>query len=579
MKDQITELLRQALDALDGVEDRAALPEPEVERTRDAAHGDLASNIALQLARPLRRSPRAIAEAIVAALPDSDVVAKTEIAGPGFINFFLTDASAASVVRRVLEAREHFGHATGKSGRKVLIEFVSANPTGPLHVGHGRHAAYGASVANLLRASGDEVATEYYVNDAGRQMEILAVSVLIRAMQFDDDTLAFPAAGYRGDYIIDIARDWLADGDAELPDAAALYQNLPEDGEDADGYIDALISRAELVLEGHFDALREFALNEILNDIREDLAEFGVTFDLFYSEASLATDGRIDTALDVLRGNGVIDERDGALWFRATDYGDEKDRVVVRDNGKKTYFASDIAYHLDKRKRGHDLLLDVLGADHHGYVARVRAGLEAMGQPGDCLEVRLVQFVSLFRGGEKVQMGTRSGNFVSLRELREEVGNDAARLFYIMRSNDQHLDFDLELAKSTSNENPVYYIQYAHARIAGVFAQLAEQDLHWDRMRGIASLSALDTEHEAALMTRLDRFPETVANAAERRAPHAIVNYLRDLATDLHRYYYEYKFIVDDDELRDARLALAAATGQVLRNGLAILGVSAPERM
>ncbi|MEO1319603.1 MAG: arginine--tRNA ligase, partial [Pseudomonadota bacterium] len=355
---------------------------------------------------------------------------------------------------------------------------------------------------------------------------------------------------------------------------------LPEDGPDAgDAYIDAMISRAETLMGEVFLALKQFSTSAILDDIRDDLGGMGVTFDRFYSEASLEREGRIDDALNVLRDNGVVDDRDGTLWFRATDFGDEKDRVVVRDNGKKTYFASDIAYHLDKRRRGFDLLLDVLGADHHGYIARVRAGIEAMGEPPESLEVRLVQFVSLFRGGEKVAMGTRSGNFVSLRELRDEVGNDAARLFYIMRSNDQHLDFDLELATSTSNENPVYYIQYAHARIAGVFKQLAEQGLAWDDAAGRGALGTLDNDLSAALMTRLDRFPETVRNAAERRAPNMIVNYLRDLATDLHRFYNEYKFLVDDTDARNARLTLAAATGQVLRNGLAILGVSAPEHM
>ncbi len=580
MKDQIVELLERALDALEGVEDRAALPAPEIERTRDAAHGDYASNIAMQLARPLRQSPRDIAAAIVAALPENALIERTDIAGPGFINFFLSDASTTAVVGRVLDAGERYGHAEAPTGRKVLVEFVSANPTGPLHVGHGRHAAYGASLANLLRAAGDDVTAEYYVNDAGRQMEILAASVLVRALQVDNGALPLPSAGYRGDYIRDIATDWRKDNADTLPDPGDLFDGLPEDGPDAgDAYIDAMIARAETLMGGAFLVLKQFSTTAILDDIRDDLGGMGVTFDRFYSEASLATEGRIDDALNVLRDNGVVDDRDGTLWFRATDFGDEKDRVVVRDNGKKTYFASDIAYHLDKRRRGFDLLLDVLGADHHGYVARIRAGLEAMGEPPESLEVRLVQFVSLFRGGEKVAMGTRSGNFVSLRELRDEVGNDAARLFYIMRSNDQHLDFDLELATSTSNENPVYYIQYAHARIAGVFKQLAGQGLTWDPAAGRGALGTLDNEHAAALMTRLDRFPETVRNAAERRAPNVIVNYLRDLATDLHRFYNEYKFLVDDTDSRNARLTLAAATGQVLRNGLAILGVSAPEHM
>ena len=581
MKDQIVELLGRALDALEGVEDRDALPTPEIERTRDAAHGDYASNIAMQLARPLRKSPRDIAAAIVAALPENDLIERTDIAGPGFINFFLSDASTTAVVGRVLDAGDTFGHADTKTGHKVLVEFVSANPTGPLHVGHGRHAAYGASLANLLRAAGDDVTTEYYVNDAGRQMEILAASVLVRALQVDNEALPLPSAGYRGDYIRDIAADWRKDNTDTLPDPGDLFEGLPEDGPDAgDAYIDAMIARAETLMGETFLALKQFSTTAILNDIRDDLGGMGVTFDRFYSEASLETEGRIDDALNVLRDNGVVDDRDGTLWFRATDFGDEKDRVVVRDNGKKTYFASDIAYHLDKRRRGFDLLLDVLGADHHGYVARVRAGIEAMGEPPESLEVRLVQFVSLFRGGEKVAMGTRSGNFVSLRELRDEVGNDAARLFYIMRSNDQHLDFDLELATSTKNDNPVYYIQYAHARIAQVFGKLSEHGWTWDETRGRASLGLLESPYESALMTRLDRFPETLGNAAEQRAPNMVVNYLRDLALDLHRFYDKCKILQDENApLRDARLTLAAATAQVLRNGLAILGVSAPEHM
>ncbi|MEL6216791.1 MAG: arginine--tRNA ligase, partial [Pseudomonadota bacterium] len=328
-----------------------------------------------------------------------------------------------------------------------------------------------------------------------------------------------------------------------------------------------------------FKALRAFSKDAILDDIRDDLAGFGVTPDEFFSEASLTTDGALETAIDVLKQRDVVYDKDGALWFRATDFDDEKDRVVVRDNGKSTYFASDIAYHLNKRRRGFDVLLDALGSDHHGYIARVRAGLVAMGEPGDSLEVQLIQFVSLFRGGEKVAMGTRSGNFVTLRELREEVGNDAARLFYIMRSHDQPLDFDLELATSSSNDNPVYYIQYAHARIASVFRELEEQSLDWDKSAGIDGLATLSDPHEVALLQRLDRFAETIVAAANRRAPHTLVNYLRDLAGELHSYYNSSKWLVDDAAVRNVRLALIAATRVVLANGLTLLGVSAPERM
>lgn len=585
MKDQITALLTEALKRLPGVMEATdgQLPVPEVSRTKDPAHGAYASNIAMQLAKPLRKSPRDIAAAICEHLPENAIVQDTAIAGPGFINFFLHDDTANAVVSQALSQGAGFGHSEPADPQRILLEYVSANPTGPLHVGHGRHAAFGATLANLLRAAGYDVTEEYYVNDAGRQMDILAASVLVRAIQTDNTDLPFPTAGYRGAYINDIAKDWhqaLPDG---LPaNVAALTEALPADGEEdaKEAYIDALIANAERWLGNDaFRALREFAKEAILDDIRDDLTGFGVTPDNFFSEAGLAQDGALDTALDVLRDNNVLYEKGGAWWFRATDYGDEKDRVVVRDNGKTTYFASDIAYHLNKRRRGFDVLLDVLGSDHHGYIARVRAGLVAMGEPAESLDVRLVQFVSLYRGGEKMQMGTRSGNFVSLRALREEVGNDAARLFYIMRSNDQHLDFDLELATSQSNDNPVYYIQYAHARIASVFRQLDEQSLAWDQDAGLAGLAALDNTHEAALVSRLDRFSETISSAAEKRAPHMLVNFLRELANELHSYYNAHKFIVDDEQQRNARLALIAATRIALANGLAILGVSAPERM
>ncbi|MEO0575769.1 MAG: arginine--tRNA ligase [Pseudomonadota bacterium] len=585
MKDQITALLSEALTKLPGAVEatNGQLPVPEVSRTKDPTHGAFASNIAMQLAKPLRQSPRDIAAAICEHLPDNTILQDTAVAGPGFINFFLRDDTANAVVGQALAQAATFGHTQQDDAPRILLEYVSANPTGPLHVGHGRHAAFGATLANLLRAAGFDVTEEYYVNDAGRQMDILAASVLVRALQQSDPAFAFPMAGYRGEYIGDIANDWLQTQSDGLPaNVAALSTALPTDGEDdaKETYIDALIANAEQWLgESAFRALREFAKDAILDDIRDDLSGFGVTPDHFFSEAGLARDGALDTALDVLRDNNVLYEKGGAWWFRATDYGDEKDRVVVRDNGKTTYFASDIAYHLNKRRRGFDVLLDVLGSDHHGYIARVRAGLVAMGEPAESLDVRLVQFVSLYRGGEKMQMGTRSGNFVSLRALRDEVGNDAARLFYIMRSNDQHLDFDLELATSQSNDNPVYYIQYAHARIASVFGQLAEQSMSWDRDAGLAALASLDNAHEAALVSRLDRFSETISSAAQKRAPHMLVNYLRELANELHSYYNAHKFIVDDAQQRNARLALIAATQVALANGLAILGVSAPERM
>ena len=580
VKEQIIAHLSEALRQLPDLDPETTLPPPSLERTRDPAFGDFASNVAMQLAKPLRRAPREIAQAIITALPDNDLIRKAEVAGPGFINLFVNSASTAAIVETILAAGEDYGKATVEPRERVLIEYVSANPTGPLHVGHGRHAAYGATLANLLRVAGHDVAEEYYVNDAGRQMEILAVSVLVRALTRADDSAHFPFAGYRGQYIRDIGEDWRAAHFSTATfDIAELMSSLPEDGEDdrKETYIDALIARAETLLGDQFAVLRQFAKDAILDDIRDDLAEFGVKPDRFFSEQSLSDDGSIDAAIDTLQTNDVIYEKAGALWFRTSDFGDEKDRVVVRDNGKKTYFASDIGYHLNKRQRGFDRLIDVWGSDHHGYIARVRAGMQAMGEAPEHLEVRLVQFVSLYRGGEKAQMGTRSGNFVTLRALREEVGNDAARLFYIMRSNDQHLDFDLELATSKRNENPVYYLQYAHARISNVFDKLDTPD--WHPSQGLAHLDRLTEPQEAAVMTQLARYPEVILAAAEKRAPNVLINYLRDLATELHSYYNAHKFMVDDYELRDARLVLITAVRQVLRNGFAILGISAPERM
>jgi arginyl-tRNA synthetase len=450
-----------------------------------------------------------------------------------------------------------------------------------LHVGHGRHAAYGATVGNLLESAGYSVDREYYVNDAGRQMDILGVSVWLRMLQSQGLELTFPDAGYKGDYIRDIAASI---GTAGLPRVSArqLYADVPADAPDGDkeAHIGALISNATRLLgDDRFAAIRQQSLESIRDEIREDLGEFGVVFDRWYSERSLSTEGRIDAALAVLRERNMLYEKDGATWFRATDYGDEKDRVVVRENGVKTYFASDIAYHFDKRQRGFELLIDVLGSDHHGYVARVRAGLEAMGYAGDELEVQLMQFVSLYRDGEKLPMSTRSGEFVTLRELRTEVGNDAARFFYVTRSNDQHLEFDLELAKARTNENPVYYVQYAHARVASVFRQLEEKSLQWNEPNGKAQLALLVESHETALLRTLSRYPEVIELAAGNRAPQHLVHYLRDLATEFHAYYNAHVFLVDDADLRDARLALITATRIVIADGLRTIGVSAPDAM
>jgi arginyl-tRNA synthetase len=586
VRNSIETLLRRALESLpeDLVPAAAREVTIEVERTREAQHGDFASNLALRLAKAARQNPRKIAAALAAALPPGEALDRVEVAGAGFINFFLKPAAYHGEIRRVLEEGAHYGRSALGAGRSVVVEFVSANPTGPLHVGHGRHAAFGATLANLLEAVGYRVSREYYINDAGRQMEILAVSTWLRYLELCGERCAFPANGYRGDYIAAIAaklRD--ADGAALRRPAAELFEGLPPDGPeggDVDVHIDALIARARaLIGAAAFRRVLDLALGDILGDIRDDLAEFGVRFDTWFSERSLTDDGRVDSALGELEAGGHAYRKDGALWFKSTDYGDEKDRVMVRENGIKTYFASDIAYILDKRRRGFEHLIYVWGADHHGYIVRLRAGLVALGGPAECFEVRLVQFVTLYRGGEKAQMSTRSGEFVTLRDLRHEVGNDAARLFYVMRSNDQHLDFDLELATARSNDNPVFYIQYAHARVASVMRQLAERGLVHDAANGAASLGALVEPQEQVLIKQLCRYPHIIEQSALQRAPHTLVHYLRELANDFHTYYSAHQFIVEDAGLRDARLSLALASQTVIRNGLGLLGVSAPDTM
>jgi arginyl-tRNA synthetase len=587
LKILVEKLVNDALAALpSGDPGDGPPPDPAIERSRDAAHGDFATGVAMRLAKAARTNPRKLAERIVAAMPASTLVAKTEIAGPGFINFFMTPAAWQAEMERVLSEGAAYGRGAGGKGRRTIVEFVSANPTGPLHVGHGRHAAFGATVANLLEADGWRVHREYYVNDAGRQMDILAASVWLRYLELCGERLPFPANGYRGDYVRPVAaRLRERHGERLRRPAPDVLRGLPPDedaGGDKDQYVDAVIERAKTLLGDGFRTVFDAGLSDMLADIRGDLAEFGVTFDRWYSEQDLGDGkdgGPIDRALKRLREHGRVFEQEGATWFRATEFGDEKDRVVVRANGQKTYFASDIAYHLDKRERGFDLLVTILGADHHGYVARVRAGLAAMGEPPESLEVPMVQFVTLWKGGEKVAMGKREAQFVTLRDLRAEVGNDAARFIYVMRSNDQALDFDLELAKKQSNDNPVYYVQYAHARIASVLKQAAERGLPFDQAGGRAALESLAEPAELALMREISRWPEIVRQGAEQRAPHLVVHYLRELAQAFHACYAALPFIVDDARTRNARLALIAAARQVLVNALAILGVSAPETM
>jgi len=586
VKHQIKTLLTQAISSLKSA---AVLPDSleaniQITHTKDKSHGDFACNIALMLAKPAGKNPRELAQQLVAALPENSAVEKVEIAGPGFINFFLSQSSTLSVIDDILKQQETYGLSNIGAGRKVQVEFVSANPTGPLHVGHGRGAAYGATVADLLEAVGFEVHREYYVNDAGRQMDILATSVWLRYLQCCEIDVPFPSNGYQGDYVLDIANSLLAKHDKNLAHpVAAVMEDIPDDepaGGDKEKHIDALILRCKILL-GDDSYLQVFdeGLNTIINDIREDLEGFGVHYDNWYSERSLSSRNLIKQAIDRLQKADLIYKDKGALWFKSTEFGDEKDRVVVRDNGQTTYFASDIAYHMDKLERGFDRVIDVWGSDHHGYVPRVKAALKALGDDADKLDVLLVQFAVLYRGGEKMQMSTRSGSFVTLRELREEVGSDAARFFYVMRKCEQHMDFDLDLAKSQTKDNPIFYIQYAHARICSVFRQLAEKKMAHDIENGMQNLAALVESHESSLLNMLSKFSEIVEKSALNEEPHQLAHYLKDLATDLHKYYDSHKVIIDDSALRDARLNLLTATRHVLKNGLKLLGVSAPEKM
>ncbi len=586
MKTLIEDMLKHALDALpEGLVSRDARGIGiEVENTRDAQHGDFASNLAMRLSRATRQNPRLLAQALVAALPRNESVAKVAIAGAGFINFYLRDDAYHQEIGKVMRDGAAYGRSNLGAGQHVQVEFVSANPTGPLHVAHGRHAAFGASLGNLLEAAGYNVQREYYINDAGRQMDILALSAWLRYLERCGEKFAFPANAYVGDYLAAVGERLFAGAGTSLRHPASeVFKGLPPDepqGGDKDAFIDALIERARaLIGQAAYERVLRSALEGIVGDIREDLAEFGVTFDCWFSERSLSASGAIDRSIETLKKSGHVYLQDGALWFKSTDFGDEKDRVIVRDNGFKTYFASDIAYVLNKLERGFEHLIYVWGADHHGYIARLRAALIALGGPAERFEVLLMQIVSLFRGGEKAKMSKRSGDYVTLRDLRKEVGNDAARLFYVMRSHDQHLDFDMELAKSRSNENPVYYIQYAHARVSSVMRQLQERGLTHDIAHGMASLKALKEPQELQLIKRISAYPEVIKQCAVQRAPHSLVHYLRDLANDFHTYYSAHQFIVEDGGARDARLNLALATQIVIRNGLKLLGVSAPDTM
>ena len=573
LRSHLTDLLHAALQV---VAPGDAAISVVLERPKSLQHGDYASSLAMQLARPMKRNPREIAQALVEALPASPFLDKAEVAGAGFVNLYLKSAAKQRVVGEALARGHAFGRANLGYARKVQVEFVSANPTGPLHVGHGRGAAYGASLSSLLEAAGYAVAREYYVNDAGRQMDILALSVWMRYLEINGTTLSFPPNAYQGDYVRDMARQLHeAQGKRYLQSADAVLGGAASIEADPEAHLDGLIANAKRLLGADYASLHEFVLTEQLGDCRNDLLEFGVTFDSWFSEKSLFDSGLVERAVQKLEKSGHLFQKEGAKWFRSTDYGDEKDRVVQRENAQYTYFASDIAYHLNKYERGFDRVINVWGADHHGYIPRVKGALQALGLDPDRLTIALVQFAVLYRDGKKASMSTRAGEFVTLRELRNEVGNDAARFFYVLRKSDQHLDFDLDLAKSQSNDNPVYYIQYAHARVCSVMEQWGGNPV--DLVN--ADLTPLVEEQELQLLQKLLDYPEQIESAARELAPHLLAFYLKDLAGVFHSYYNSTRLLVEEDRVKLARLALAAAIRQVLRNGLDILGVGAPDKM
>ncbi|MDI5919698.1 arginine--tRNA ligase [Halomonas sp. LR5S13] len=561
MKETIIALLEGALDNLrkQGVLPADLAPTIKVDPTRDKAHGDYATNLALMLAKPAGRKPRELAEALVAALPASDAVQKVEIAGPGFVNFFAATDAAAQVVRQVLEAGDAFGRNLIGQGRQVQVEFVSANPTGPLHVGHGRGAAIGDSICRLLEATGHEVTREFYYNDAGAQISNLARSVQARVKGIDPGDPGWPADGYRGGYIIDVANAYLAGETVHADDRHVTAAGDPDD----------------------LDAIRDFAVAYLRREQDLDLKAFGVTFDVYFLESSLYEQGKVEATVQRLIEKGHTFEQDGALWLRTTDFGDDKDRVMRKSDGHYTYFLPDVAYHLDKWQRGFETVINEQGADHHSTVTRVRAGLQALeaGIPQGWPDYVLHQMVMVTRSGVEVKLSKRAGSYVTVRDLIDEVGRDATRFFLAARRADSQLTFDIDLARSQSNDNPVYYVQYAHARVCSMLRKAEAEEKPFDPALAMQSLPLLEADQEKALLNRLARYPEVVQHAAAAHEPQQIAQYLLDLAADFHTCYNAVKVMVDEDALRNARLALGLATRQVLRNGLDLMGVGAPEEM
>jgi arginyl-tRNA synthetase len=559
MKEALAQLLQQAITKLqsDGVLPADASPAIQFDRTKDKSHGDLATNVAMTLARAAQCKPRELAEKLVQALPASSLVSKVEIAGPGFINFFLSSESAASAVRAVLEQGADYGRNNAGNGQKVQVEFVSANPTGPLHVGHGRGAAIGDCLCRLLRASGWDVSAEFYYNDAGAQINNLGLSVQARCKGVTPDDASWPADWYRGDYIKDISRAYM---DRDKIDAEDQHVIGKGDADD-------------------LDAIRHFAVAYLRREQDMDLKAFGVDFDNYYLESSLYTEGRVDAAVLDLIASGNTYEDGGALWLRTTAFGDDKDRVMRKSDGGYTYFVPDVAYHVTKWQRGFKRVVNEQGSDHHSTITRVRAGLQALniGIPQGWPEYVLHQMVLVMRGGEEVKISKRAGSYVTLRDLIEEVGRDATRYFLAARAPGSQLTFDIDLARSQTNDNPVYYIQYAHARVCSMLRKLVENNLAVSN--NTDSLEQLTEDAEKALINRLSAYPEVIRKAASDAEPHLLATFLRDLAAEFHSYYNAHKVLVDDSALRNARIALSMAVKQVLANGLDLLGLTAPEQM
>jgi arginyl-tRNA synthetase len=554
MKKKLRDLLERSIDSCitKGILKECAPPFVEVELPREGSHGDYASNIAMVLASTQRENPRKIAQAITDAIDDPDrILEKVEVAGPGFINFFVRDSLWVTLLKDVDDMKNRYGESDLGAGRTVQVEFVSANPTGPLHIGHARGAVTGDVIARILEASGFSVSREYYINDAGKQMNILGESVWYRYLELLGEDISFPNNCYQGDYISNIAKEV-----------------VEKDG-------DSLKSEAR---DSVIDLLTDYAAGKILEEIKDDLMAFGVVFDCFFSERELYRNDGVTSLLKELEEENFIYREEGTLWFRTTDYGDEKDRVVVRENGEPTYFAADIAYHKNKYERGFDTVIDVWGADHHGYIPRMYAGIQALGKEKEALEIVLVQLVNLLRSGKPVAMSTRAGEFVTLREVIDEVGRDAARFNFLMRRSNSHLDFDLELAKEASSENPVYYVQYAHARISSIMRTALERGYAIpDYVDVDLSLLALPEEH--TLVKAIDMFPELIEGSARTFEPHRITFYSNDLASMFHSYYNKNRVVNDDAELTKARLFLVKCVGIVIKNALTLLGVSAPEKM